>query len=251
MAVETKLATGYWMRKLILTLLFLVFGIWAVYDGWYEWPRQKSAWEEYEQFEALEEKRLNSPNESLFGDERTTWQSLRDKYKTPPRERTQMDINFQRYILVPLCFPITALLVVTWVMSARRQYRFDEDGSLTAPEGTFTSEEMTGIDMSRWMSKSIAMLEIEGGLKKGGSAVKLDAWIYDGTEEIIETLNRRFHPEEYTEDEPSPPSTQPDGAGEDDVAISVDDAPEQRASSDVIEVEDEDDECEDEVESTS
>lgn len=207
MAIETRLATRYWMRKLILSVLFLVFGLWAVYDGWWKWPAERDAWLEYQQFAQLEEKRQASPNETLYGDELQTWQALRSKYPTPPPERTQWDINFQRYLLVPLCFPITGLLLITWGMSARRKYVYREDGSLSAPEGHFGADQMTGMDMTRWMSKSIAMLEIEGGPKGGGQAVKLDAWIYEGMEEIIERLNRRFHPEEYQDDAP------PGGAG--------------------------------------
>jgi hypothetical protein len=188
------------MRKLILTTLFLVFGVWAVYDGWFKWPAEKAAWDEYVKYQELERKRQTSPSQTLFGDDLVRWQEMRDKYPNPPRERTQMDIYFQQFGLVPLCFPVTALLATTWFLSARRKYVFREDGSLSAPEGNFSADQMTGIDMSRWMSKSIAMLEIEGGPKGGGSAVKLDAWIYDGMEEIIETLNKRFHPDEYTED---------------------------------------------------
>ncbi len=197
MAIQSRLATGYWMRKVILTAIFFGFGCWAVYDGWVAWPRQAAAWKEYQEFQSLENKRLAQPGETLLGDEYRRWDALRTKYPKAPRQRSDLDVSFQRYLIVPVCFGVSALFLITWAISARRRYTYNDDGSLIAPEGAFRAEEMTGIDMTRWMSKSIAMLEIAGGPKGGGKAVKLDAWIYAGLEEVIDTLNRRFHPEEY------------------------------------------------------
>ncbi|MCL4197756.1 MAG: hypothetical protein KJZ69_09725 [Phycisphaerales bacterium] len=216
MAIQSRLATGYWMRKVILTAIFFGFGCWGVYDGWVAWPRQAAAWKEYQEFRNLEDKRLASPGETLMGEEYRRWDALRTKYPKAPRERSDLDVSFQQYLIVPVCFGVSALFLITWMISARRRYTYNDDGSLIAPEGAFRADEMTGIDMTRWMSKSIAMLEIAGGPKGGGKAVKLDAWIYAGLEEVIETLNRRFHPEEYrpASDEPPQETADADGADE-------------------------------------
>lgn len=196
MAIQSRLATGYWMRKAILTVLFFGFGAWGVYDGWFAWPRQAEAWREYNEVYLPLEQRARD-GESLIGEDFRRWSELKARYPKAPKERTETDVWIQRWIIVPACFSIGALFLLTWGISAKRTYTYNDDGSLIAPEGTFRADEMTGIDMTRWMSKSIAMLEIGGGPKGGGKAVKLDAWIYAGLEDVIEALNRRFHPGEY------------------------------------------------------
>ncbi|GEM_PF-3685476 len=196
MAIQSRLATGYWMRKAILTVLFVSFGCWAAYDGWILFPSEAASWREYNDVYLPLESRVREGG-TLIGDDARTWNELKSKYPQAPKERTELDVWIQRWLILPVCFGVSALFLVTWALSARRVYTYNDDGSLVAPEGTFRADEMTGIDMTRWMSKSIAMLEISGGPKGGGRAVKLDAWIYADLEDVIESLNRRFHPEEY------------------------------------------------------
>lgn len=209
MVIQSRLATSYLMRKVILTLIFFVFGCWGIYDGWIAWPRQHERWTEYsEVFVPLEERVQRG--ESLIGSDQALYLRLKDEYSKRPRQRTDIDILLQKLLVVPVCFVVAGLFVLTWALAARRRYTYNEDGSLVAPEGAFRADEMTGIDMTRWMSKSIAMLEIKGGPKGGGTAVKLDAWIYAGLEEIIDALNRRFHPEEYQARPPSEDAPEPE-----------------------------------------
>lgn len=209
MATQSRLATGYWMRKAILMVLFFGFGLWGVYDGWLAWPREAAQWREYNEVYLPLEDRVRK-GESLIGEDFRSWNELKAKYPQAPRQRTDTDVGIQRWIIVPLCFGVGALFLLTWRLSARRSYTYNDDGSLVAPEGAFRADEMTGIDMTRWMSKSIAMLEISGGPKGGGKAVKLDAWIYANLEDIIETLNKRFHPDEYKSEDATEPETDAD-----------------------------------------
>ena len=74
-------------------------------------------------------------------------------------------------------------------------YRLDEDGTLHMPEGTWTRDEIAGIDMDRWMAKSTAVV-----LNTDGTGVKLDAYIYKDLHLIIGTIAHRFHPEQWEED---------------------------------------------------
>ncbi len=235
MAIQSRLATGYWLRKAILTVLFLAFGLWAAYDGWVLFPAQAQRWKEYDEVYRPLEARVRA-GEPLIGEESRTYNTLKAKYPQPPTERTDMDVALQRWGILPLCVGISVLFVVTWIISARRVYTYNDDGSLIAPEGTFTADEMTGIDMTRWMSKSIAMLEINGGPKGGGQAVKLDAWIYAELEDVIDALNRRFHPEEYR----SPPADtdQPEGEAEEASVEQVSGLLETDGGAEAIDVED-------------
>jgi len=200
--IHSKLARGYTIRKLILILLFWVFGLLSVYDGFVKYPREHEAYTEYTtEFLPLDEKKT-APG--LNNAEQAQWQELSAKYPSQPKARQSRDIWLCRYIYIPICFPIGFLFLLTWLLSSRKHYTYRSDGSLICPEGEFPADRMTGLDLTRWQSKSIAKLEINGGPgEKGGQAIKLDAWIYDGLEDIIENLDKRFHPEEYeTKEEP-------------------------------------------------
>ena len=79
-------------------------------------------------------------------------------------------------------------------------YCFADDGTLTTPEGTWNSEEIVGIDMSRWIAKTgnarstwTAKAELGGGKK-----VVLDDYIYKDMHLIIGALAHRFYPEEWS-----------------------------------------------------
>jgi len=77
----------------------------------------------------------------------------------------------------------------------RRKYRLDDDGTLHAPEGTFASEQIVGLDLSKWMSKAIATVEVEGGTQ-----IKMDDYKFRYTEDIVGVLAQRFYPGEWTSD---------------------------------------------------
>ncbi|MFG0329504.1 MAG: hypothetical protein ACF8PN_06335 [Phycisphaerales bacterium] len=204
MAIETRLATSYWIRKAIFAVALLVVGVWSTYDGWVKYPAEVERFAEYRRFLDLEQERLNmnlTPDEAreLEALEQSLGVSEPDFEKRKPKERSELDVLVQR-VVAGLCFLFAAVVIVTWVISARKKYLYKDDGTLEAPEGTFPPTRQTGLDKTRWMSKSIAMLEIDGGPRvESGQAVKLDAWIYAGMEEIIADLDRRFHPESEAE----------------------------------------------------
>lgn len=203
MLIETKVAKRYWVRKALLTLMFFGFGCLALYDGIVKYPKEIDAWSEYSRYNSLKERKNTS---ALSRAEAQEFALLDTKFSDPsvrqPRERHERDIRIQ-YTLAAICFPASAVFVLTWLLSARRKYIIREDGTLVAPEGVFPADSLTDVDMTKWMDKSIAVVEIRGGPAKGGTAVKLDAWIYDGLDEVIEKLARRFHPDEFSDQLPS------------------------------------------------
>ncbi len=198
MTIQSKLARGYWLRKLILTVLFLVFGLWSGYDGLVKYPADNA---QYEQYMRMGELRMGQDEHRLTSAEMTELSDLEKVFEDvaeTPASHQELDILLQ-LVLSPIFCLIAVVFVITWLMSARRKYVYHDDGAITAPEGTFTATQMTGLDMARWQSKSIAVLRINTQKSKGESSIKLDAWIYDGMDEIIKALDKRFHPEEYQE----------------------------------------------------
>lgn len=210
--IEIRLARGYWARKVILLVLFLVFGMYAAYDGLYKYPADNGRAARWDRMKALAEKQQGiSGLTTAELDEFKVLQTEFDGVVKQPLPHEQKDVTVQ-YLFMGLAGLGTVAFAGTWWLSARRKYRYHDDGTLVTPEGTFPPDRMTGIDLTKWQRKSIALLEIDGGPDRGGSAVKLDAWIYDGLESVIETLDRRFHPEDYEEKRAAPPRAAHDAA---------------------------------------
>jgi hypothetical protein len=82
-----------------------------------------------------------------------------------------------------------------WLGSAGKKYRLEDDGTLMAPEGRFAASDIQDIDMSRWMSKSIATVTVSGGKK-----VVLDDYKFRNVHLIVGKLAHARYPEEWTDD---------------------------------------------------
>ncbi len=91
-----------------------------------------------------------------------------------------------------LCLPFVPYFAWSLIRARRRVYSLDDDGTLHAPEGTWTKDRVSDIDMSRWMAKSIAHVEVEGGER-----VKLDDYVYRNTHLIVGALASERYPEEW------------------------------------------------------
>ena len=79
-------------------------------------------------------------------------------------------------------------------------YRLEDNGTLTTPEGSWSAEEITDIDMGRWISKTgkarstwTAKVIVENH-----APILLDDYVYKDMYLIIGQLAHRFYPEEWT-----------------------------------------------------
>ena len=93
------------------------------------------------------------------------------------------------------CLPCAPYFFWCFFAARRRKYTLDEDGTLHAPEGTWTSDEIADIDMSRWMAKSTAW-----AVHRDGSRVKLDDYKFKGLHRIVGAIASRLHPNEWDEE---------------------------------------------------
>ena len=89
-------------------------------------------------------------------------------------------------------------VVFSELLSQYKYYKshkqLQDDGSFFAPEGAWPKEEIADIDMKRWMSKSIAFVELTDG-----SRVKLDDYIFRDTHLIVGALASQRYPEQWDE----------------------------------------------------
>ena len=97
-------------------------------------------------------------------------------------------------LFVP-CLPFALYFWWLFFKAKGRTHQLDDDGTLHMPEGTWTSEEIADIDMSRWMAKSIAHV-----VHTDGTRVKLDDYLYRDLHLIIGALASGLYPENWTEE---------------------------------------------------
>ena len=101
-----------------------------------------------------------------------------------------------------LCLPFGLYYILLYLkMSKRaRSYLLTEAGVLTTPEGTWSSDEIEDIDMSRWIAKTgnARSTWTAKVVLKGGKKIVLDDYIYSGMDSIIGKLAHGFYPNEWT-----------------------------------------------------
>lgn len=93
------------------------------------------------------------------------------------------------------CLPCAPYFFWLYVTAKRRIYKLDDDGTLHMPEAEWTAEQIAGIDMSRWMAKSIATIS-----NSDGAQAKLDDYKYRNMHRIVGALAVRFHPDEWDDE---------------------------------------------------
>ncbi|MCP3858835.1 MAG: hypothetical protein GY704_04225 [Phycisphaeraceae bacterium] len=103
-------------------------------------------------------------------------------------------------------------------------WRLEEDGTLVTPDGSFPADQITDIDMSVWMKKSIARVEVEGPTEP----IVLDDYEYENVYLIVGALAHRFHPDAWTDEAKPVKDDEPEDdaeAGSEDDAETGDPSP--------------------------
>ncbi|MBQ72142.1 MAG: hypothetical protein CMJ67_04475 [Planctomycetaceae bacterium] len=233
MAIQTSIKRSYFYWNLVYLVLCAGFGAWGAYDYWVTIPEQYEAvavytalTEEQDQLEgradfyeiqtklrqgtASEEDKATLDElraaggpipQPLTDADRTRYDEINniltvDFENTPPQAPASYDgwVNFYVYFIG--CGILGAPWFL-WKLASRRSlfWRLDDDGSLVTPDGTYTSDQITGIDMSIWMKKSIARVSVEGA-----DEVVLDDYENQDAYKIVGALAHKFHPDEWTEE---------------------------------------------------
>ncbi|MFM1824021.1 MAG: hypothetical protein RI967_2287 [Planctomycetota bacterium] len=200
MAIETKIQTRQTFQNIGYAVICLALGLWGWYDYAVTIPEMEAAYAEYvaleETITTLEAQKKVAPlNADQVARLREAW-ALKAKSTEKPDLPAAYDRPVQLWLYVIGC----GVLGVPWFAYAqwqltRRRFRLDDDGTFTADGRTYAASDLTGIDMSRWMSKSIAEV-----LTADGGRIALDDYKFKGVEDIVAALAARFHPGEWTSD---------------------------------------------------
>lgn len=201
MAIETQVQRRQTLQNLAYAVLCFVLAVWGWYDYAIKIPAKQASFDEYVAAEKTKSELENLAKAAgLSASEKEQFRLANDvlnRFKDEkPAEPAAYDRPVQLWLYIVGC----GILGVPWFVwaqwqLARRRYRLDDDGTFHTPEGTFTREQIVGIDLSTWMSKAIAWVEVDGGRR-----VQLDDYKYRFTEDIVGVLAERFYPGEWTSD---------------------------------------------------
>ncbi len=198
MPITSKPAKGYTWRTIIVAVVSVVLGVWGIYDYAVAIPRQFAQVQRFEQItkereelEATKAQRQLSTEEGELYDRLTGDLNAMGGTPSPPGKYDRL-IN--GLLFVP-CLPFGLYLVGFSVYLCRRTYRLDDDGTLHLPQGAWKSQEITDIDMGRWMKKSIAHV-----VHANGQRAKLDDYQYRDMFRIVGAIAARLHPNEWDTD---------------------------------------------------
>lgn len=92
-----------------------------------------------------------------------------------------------------LCLPFVPFLVIGLIAVLRVRYRLEEDGTLHYPGGTLAAQNVAGVDMTRWMSKSIAEV-----IASDGRRIRLDDFVHQHADAIVGAIAHRVQPDLWT-----------------------------------------------------
>lgn len=201
MAIETKVQTKLTLQNTAYAVLCLGLALWGWYDYSVSIPRQQAAFEEYAAAEKTKSELENLAKATSLSDaEKEQFRTASDvllRYKDEkPAEPAAYDRPVQLWLYIVGC-GVMGVPYFVWLQFSlsRRRYRLDVDGTLHAPEGTFAPGKIASLDLTKWMAKSIATVEVEGGTK-----ITLDDYKYKHVEDIVAALAARFYPGEWTSD---------------------------------------------------
>ena len=93
------------------------------------------------------------------------------------------------------CLLMIPYLLWQYLRLKRTVYRLEDDGSLQHPGGTIGHDAIAEVDMSRWMSKSIAFV-----VGSDGTRVKLDDYVFKNVDRIVGKLAHEREPTVWQED---------------------------------------------------
>ena len=201
MAITTSMQPRQFWTNSIYAVVCLVFALWGWYDYSVKYPTMQRTFDEHtalsEQRKSLEE---TKESQGVLGEaERKQYEEIKAKlaeYKEAPVAPGKYDMAIQLWLYIIGCGVLGTPYFLWNLWSIRRlTYRLDDDGTLVLPEGSFRIDELKGLDMSRWMSKSIAMVTLPDGRD-----VKLDDYKFKDMDKIVGVLANHFEPGQWTDE---------------------------------------------------
>ena len=201
MAITTSMQPRQFWTNSIYAVVCVIFALWGWYDYSVKYPNMQKAFDEHsllsERRAELEKRRETQG--SLSNEDLAEWDGLKAKlaeYKEAPVAPGKYDMAIQLWLYIVGCGVLgTPYFVWNYLSIRRRTYRLEDDGRLVLPEGTCRIDELKGLDMSRWMSKSIATITMPDGRE-----VALDDYKFRNMDKIVGAIANHFEPGQWTDE---------------------------------------------------
>lgn len=203
MAITTAVRPSYFLRGIILGLLMLVLGVWGIYDLLVSIPAAQARVDRFTEARArlaeLDQLGLAGGPESLTQEQIAEYAALEAETDelAPGGENPVPPGKWDKAVqwMFILCLPFVPLYMVGPIRTRGHQYTIENDGALRGPHGTWAEVDIASIDMSRWMSKSVAAV-----VHTDGRRVDLDDFIHRDMDKIVGAIAHRMHPDQWDED---------------------------------------------------
>ena len=195
-------------KRLVWTLTYIVvcfgLGAWGAYDYWVRIPRSEQEYREFEsvksnydslQKKADEGKKLTAAEVAMYDASKKRVA----EFQPPPSPVPAWDRPLQLYVYTIGCGILsTAWFIWSLRKSLKNQVKLtdtSDDGVLQSADEAIEVRQVVGIDMSRWMSKSIAVVR-----GPNGRSIEIDDYLLQDGEQIVGFFAHRFEPTEWTID---------------------------------------------------
>jgi len=201
MAVISKVRPKRIWWLLAYAILSLALGFWGAFDYWVRIPESEKKFAQYnastETFERLQKKSDAAP---LTTDEIAEYQAAKatkESFKDGiPAPIPTYDRPLQLWVYVIGCGVLGTPWCLWAIVKLRRQrLELDGNGTLTTDTLQLDANQIQSIDMSRWMSKSIATVH-----GTGGERVKIDDYMMENAHLIVGRIANRFDPGAWNTD---------------------------------------------------
>jgi hypothetical protein len=179
--VTARASAAYRIKNLLVVLMLVGWGVWSIYDGFVNWPRQNQ--------EAVQK----DPNNKL--------------------PHSELDVLLNKILGIAL--PPLGLLMLAWVFHrSRGEYRLSGTTLHVPGHPPVPLDNIRRIDKKLWDRKGIALIdyEIPDCPTQQMMTLKLDDFIYEreGTDEILRRIEHYLIPaQEASEAQPSAPTPPP------------------------------------------
>lgn len=197
--ITTHVARHYAIRMAVLGVVCIVFGLWGTYDLFVKIPAEEARADRFDAVNSrLDELQRTRADRGALSDAEVAEaeeleRELQSYDGTPDRPS-----RFDRLVQILAMSCLLGAPYFFWVLSRSRRtvYQLEPDGTLVLPDGEkWPQASIHDLDMSRWMSKSVAVV-----IHADGRRLKLDDYVHAGVDKIVGRLAARLHPGRWTED---------------------------------------------------
>lgn len=205
MAIETTLQPRQKWWNILYAVICGGLALWGAYDYWVTIPRREQEFAEYEAAKKRHEELAAAAAKAPLADaERAEYVKLDADFQKRASENRPVptlppayDRQVQLWMYIVGCGVMgVPFFLWQWLAVAGKKYRLDDSGTLHAPgERPVPADAIADIDMSKWMSKSVATVKTADG-----RSILLDDYKFRGIDLIVGSIASRLYPEDWTPD---------------------------------------------------